>query len=121
MFISQHVVDQTREDYLGGISEKTDRPAVHPVHTLWYVGEEMKRALLHVPEHMFHPHAQFGVLPVDGFLPLADSLSSHIAFDDPVLQVVFPHHPLHPLADICAVGMKSLSSITLIHKLFCRL
>jgi len=45
LFISQHVVDQTREDYLGGISEKTDRPAVHPVHTLWYVGEEMKRSL----------------------------------------------------------------------------
>ena len=50
MLTSQHVVDQTREDYLGGISDKTDRPAVHPVH-----------ALLHVPEHMFHPRPSLGM------------------------------------------------------------
>ena len=56
--------------------------------------------IINVPEHMFHPHAQLRVLPVDGLLPFADLLASGVPLDHLVLHPELPHHPLHPFADV---------------------
>jgi len=67
--------------------------------------------IINVPEHMFHPHAQLRVLPVDGLLPFADLLASGVPLDHLVLHPELPHHPLHPFADVGTVGEQILSPV----------
>ena len=69
--------------------------------------------IINVPEHMFHPHAQLRVLPVDGLLPFADFLASGVSLDYLVLHPEFPHHPLHPFADVGTVREQILTPVFL--------
>lgn len=110
MFVSDEVVNQSGEDDVGLISEKSHRPASHPVQTL-----------LHNPEHMLHPRPDLCVLPVDGVLPLADFFASDISFDDSVLQAILPQHTLHALAYVCAVSVQLLPLVALVHQRACGL
>ena len=92
LLVPAQVVDQVCQGVVGCVPRKTDHSAGHSV-----------KALFHVPEHMFHPHAQLRVLFVDGLLPFADFLASGVTLDHLVLHPELPHHPLHPFADVGAL------------------
>ena len=100
MLVQAQVVDKVRQGIEGCVPRKTNHSAVHSV-----------KALFHVPEHMFHPHAQLRVLFVDGLLPFADFLASGVPLDHLVLHPELPHHPLHPFADVGTVGEQILSPV----------
>ena len=100
MLVPAQVVDQVCRGVVGRVPRKADHSAGHSV-----------KALFHVSEHMFHPHAQLRVLLVDGLLPFADFLASGVPLDHLVLHPELPHHPLHPFADICTVGEQILSPV----------
>ncbi|MCQ2262739.1 MAG: hypothetical protein MJZ70_00480 [Bacteroidales bacterium] len=55
LLISQHIVNQTRQDVSGGVSRQTDGAAEHPVHTLFAIAE-----------HVFNPSTRGGVFPSAG-------------------------------------------------------
>ena len=110
MLVPAQVVDQVCQGVVGRVPRKADHSAGHSVKTLFLV-----------PEHMFHPHAQLRVLPIDGLLPFADLLASGVPLDHLALHPELPHHPLHPFADVGTVGEQILTPVILIHKLFHRL
>lgn len=110
MFISVHVIHQVNEDDERRIPHKSDQPAGHTVH-----------APLAIAESVLDTDAYLGVVPVDGLLAFADLLAFHIAFDHPVLHVVFAHDALHSFAYVGAVGIQLLPVIAAVCKLLHRL